>query len=103
MATFKVLVRFQRADGYYPVYIRLTHNRGVKYIKTDKIVDFKNIDKKNHEVQIGLNMVWNGNMEEVYIDNIIPNMGIYLFSEAFRNHRFWLSIKFTRLLLVFLS
>ena len=51
MATFKVLVRFQRADGYYPVYIRLTHNRGVKYIKTDKIVDLKNIDKKNHEVK----------------------------------------------------
>lgn len=43
-------------------------------------------------------MVWNGNMEEVYIDNIIPNMGIYLFSEVFRNHRFWLSIKITRLL-----
>ena len=51
MATFKIIARFQRADGFWPVYIRITHNRKVKYLKTDKIVDLKNIDKKNHEVK----------------------------------------------------
>lgn len=51
MATFKIIARFQRADGFWPVYIRITHNRKVKYLKTDKIVDLKNIDKRNHEVK----------------------------------------------------
>ena len=41
MATFKVIVQKQRNDGFWPVYIRITHNRGVKYIRTDKIVDSK--------------------------------------------------------------
>ena len=45
MAAFKELVRFQRPDGYYPVYIRVTHKRKVLYIKTDKIVDQKGVDK----------------------------------------------------------
>lgn len=42
---FKSLVRFQRPDGYYPVYIRVTHKRKVHYIKTDKIVDQKGVAK----------------------------------------------------------
>lgn len=41
MATFKVVVQKQRNDGFYAVYIRVTHNRGVKYLRTDKIVDAK--------------------------------------------------------------
>lgn len=45
MATFKAIVRFKRPDGYYPVYIRVTHQRKAVYIKTDKIVDQKGIDK----------------------------------------------------------
>ena len=52
MATFKVIVQKQRNDGFWPVYIRITHNRGVKYIRTDKIVDSKGVDKKNREPQI---------------------------------------------------
>jgi hypothetical protein len=51
MATFKVIVQKQRNDGFWPVYIRITHNRGVKYIRTDKIVDSKGVDKKNREVK----------------------------------------------------
>lgn len=39
MATFKIIARFQRTDGFWPVYIRVTHNRKVKYLKTDKIVE----------------------------------------------------------------
>jgi len=45
MAQFKALVRFKRPDGYYPVYIRVTHRRKVSYIKTDKVVNQKGVDK----------------------------------------------------------
>lgn len=45
MATFKAIVRFKGPDGYYPVYIRVTHQRKAVYIKTDKIVDQNGIDK----------------------------------------------------------
>ena len=38
MATFKATVRNQRADGFYAVYIRVTHHRAIGYIKTDKVV-----------------------------------------------------------------
>lgn len=51
MATFKVVVQKQRKDGFWPVYIRITHNCGVKYYRTDKIVDNKGVDKKNKEVK----------------------------------------------------
>lgn len=51
MATFKIVVQKQRNDGFYAVYIRVTHNRGVKYLRTDKIVDAKGINKKNKEVK----------------------------------------------------
>lgn len=45
MATFKAMVRYQRPDGFYTVYIRVTHNSRIQYIKTDKIVNQKGIDK----------------------------------------------------------
>lgn len=45
MASFRICVRGRRGDGLYPVYIRITHNRQVGYIKTDKCVDVKNIRK----------------------------------------------------------
>ncbi len=38
MANFKAVVRTARADGFYRVYIRVTHHRCVGYIKTDKMV-----------------------------------------------------------------
>jgi len=47
MAVFKPVVRFKRPDGFYPVYIRVTHQRKAQYIKTDKIVDQKGVDKNN--------------------------------------------------------
>ena len=46
MATFKTVVQNKRADGYYVVYIRLTHNRKVIYLKTDKMVNDKGITAK---------------------------------------------------------
>ena len=45
MATFKTCVQKQRSDGFYPVYIRVTHNRKSSYIKTDKMVDKKGLTR----------------------------------------------------------
>ena len=41
-------MRYQRPDGYYTVYIRVIHNRKIQYIKTDKVVNQKGIDKNNY-------------------------------------------------------
>lgn len=43
MATIKAVVRKQRADGFYPVYIRLGHRTQKGYIKTNKIISPKHI------------------------------------------------------------
>ena len=48
MAKFKAIVRYQRPDGYYTVYIRVAHNKRTQYIKTDKVVNSKGIDKNNY-------------------------------------------------------
>lgn len=45
MALFKTCVRTQRADKCYVVYIRVTHNRKIAYIKTDKVITPKGIRK----------------------------------------------------------
>lgn len=45
MATFKAVVRKKRADGFYPVYIRIVHRSRMGYIKTDKLVSDKQILK----------------------------------------------------------
>jgi integrase len=45
MTTFKICVRTQRKDGLWPVYIRVTHDRQVGYLRTDKIVSSKGLNK----------------------------------------------------------
>lgn len=45
--TFKAVVQKQRTDGYWPVYIRVIHNKGIHYMKTDKMVDSRGCDKKH--------------------------------------------------------
>ncbi|MBD5323251.1 MAG: hypothetical protein HDS02_00190 [Bacteroides sp.] len=45
MATLKAVVRKQRADGFYAVYIRIVHRSRMGYIKTNKIVDAAHITK----------------------------------------------------------
>ena len=47
MATLKICVRSKRSDGFYPVYIRVTHHRELAYIKTDKMVNDNGITKTN--------------------------------------------------------
>lgn len=50
MANFKICVRKQRKDGFWPVYIRVTHERKVGYIKTDKLTVSDNVGR-NGEVE----------------------------------------------------
>lgn len=45
MATLKAVIRKQRADGFFPVYIRIVHRQRMGYIRTDKIVKPKHISK----------------------------------------------------------
>ena len=45
MASFKICVRVKRHDGLYPVYIRVTHDRQIGYIKTDKCVGKEGLRK----------------------------------------------------------
>ena len=47
MATFKAIVKAVRADGFYTVYIRVTHHRKHGYIKTDKMVTKRELTKDN--------------------------------------------------------
>ncbi len=54
MATLKACVRKQRKDGFFPVYIRIVHNTRPDYIKTDKIVNQKGVDK-------------NGDIKDTYV------------------------------------
>ena len=45
MANFKIVVRKKRADGFYAVYIRVTHHRKIAFIKTEKVVNQQGIDR----------------------------------------------------------
>lgn len=45
MATMKACVQRARKDGFFPVYIRVTHNRSSLYIKTDKMVTKRELSK----------------------------------------------------------
>lgn len=47
MATLKACVQKARKDGFYPVYIRVTHNRSTQYIKTDKMVTKRELSPSN--------------------------------------------------------
>ena len=38
MATFRIVTRKKRADGFMPVYIRVTHNRVSRFVRTGKAV-----------------------------------------------------------------
>lgn len=47
MATFRACVQKQRKDGFYPVYIRVTHRRETSYIKTDKMLTRRELSASN--------------------------------------------------------
>lgn len=43
MATIKAVVRTPRADGLFQVYIRISHNSKTGYIKTDKVIQKRDV------------------------------------------------------------
>jgi hypothetical protein len=45
MATFSIVTRGKRRDGYYPVYILVIHDRCPGYIKTTFVVSDKGLKK----------------------------------------------------------
>lgn len=47
MAVFGIVIRGKRNDGYYPVYIRVSHKSNVSYIKTSFVVSERGL-KKNY-------------------------------------------------------
>lgn len=47
MAYLKACVRRPRKDGFWQVYIRVTHNRSIGYIKTDKVVTKRELSRDN--------------------------------------------------------
>lgn len=51
MASFKTVVQYKRPDGFYQVYIRLIHHKQVKYIRTDKMVTDKGLEKGTKNVK----------------------------------------------------
>ena len=51
MTTFKITVQKQRSDGYWPVYIRVTHHRESCFIKTGKMVNDRGLVKNTKEVK----------------------------------------------------
>lgn len=50
MANFKTCVREQSADGLYNVYVRITHNRRVGYIRTSQRITPKSLNKEGNVV-----------------------------------------------------
>lgn len=65
MATLKPCVQKQRSDGFYPVYIRVIHNRESAFIKTDKLVDKKSVSKTrdirdNEVLRYCTQLIYNG-------------------------------------------
>ena len=52
MATLKAVVRKASTDGFYPVYIRITHRRTSSFIKTDKMVDKKGLSTSNEIIDL---------------------------------------------------
>lgn len=69
MATFKPCVRKIRADGFYTVYIRCTHSRQAAYIKTDKMVDKKGVNKTG-EVKDSFVMLYCLNQIKTYVERL---------------------------------
>ena len=69
MATFKPCVRKIRTDGFWTVYIRCTHERKTTYMKTDKMVDKKGLDKSG-EIKDSLVLLYCLNKIRTYIERL---------------------------------
>ncbi len=61
-----ICVQKQRRDGFWPVYIRVTHNRKIAYIKTSKMVNAKGLNSKNEVRDPYVVRALSGTIEEWY-------------------------------------
>lgn len=101
MVTFKTCVRMQRSDDLFPVYIRITHNRRVGYIRTDKAIDKSKLRKgevrdpdilsycsslircyNNRLNQVDIS-VWDVNEVITYIQNIDEDISFSLYARKY--------------------
>ena len=69
MATFKPCVRKVRADGFWTVYIRCTHERQSAYMKTDKLVDKKGLGKSG-DIKDSLVLLYCLNQIKTFIERL---------------------------------
>ena len=88
MATFKTIVRYKRADGFYQVYIRVLHRSKSGYIKTDKFVTDKQLSKS-------------GEIKDAVINKYCaqesrrsPFMDIYLLTANFLQNNYYITFSF---------
>lgn len=102
MTTLKPCVQKMRSDGLYPVYIRVTHDRKVGYIKTDKMVAKKGVTKSkeikdnfvlNHCTQLILDFTERLNKKDTstwtikeVIDFLVTEQTEVCFSDYARKH-----------------
>lgn len=69
MTLFKATVRTPRKDGFYQVYIRVMQNRKPGYIKTDKVVTKKQLDRE-------------GNITDPFVTGILRKAHIEVYGTA---------------------
>ena len=69
MATFKPCVRKVRADGFWTVYIRCTHERQSVYMKTNKLVDKKGLGKSG-DIKDSLVLLYCLNKIRTYVERL---------------------------------
>lgn len=67
MATFKACVRKRRNDGFWCVYIRVTHHKKVGYIKTDKMVSDEGLSRAG-EIEDPFVLKWCSSKILTYVD-----------------------------------
>ena len=69
MATFKPCVRKVRLDGFWTVYIRCTHARQTAYMKTEKLIDKKGINRSG-EIKDSLVVMYCLNQINIYVERL---------------------------------
>lgn len=98
MATLKAVVRKQRVDGFYAVYIRIVHRSRMGYIKTDKVISPKSITASgkfkdsvvneycSRQILKYTDMLNRKDLTQYTVSEVIEYLGIESFSEYARLH-----------------
>lgn len=72
-----ICVQKQRKDGYWPVYIRVTQNRKIAYIKTSK--NYK-LALQSMELHAGTNRIMSANLTVAFLNAWIKSLDCYFWS-----------------------